>query len=103
MGRPSENQLQVKQEFNDRWDALAIKYGDPIEGLYKLAFRCRNKNINFMALKELMTYRYSKQGLINVVEQYAEDNQLSLGWEEPGDTKPEPIELNNYEVIENGD
>lgn len=60
-GRQKGAKNKATLEFKDKWDALAKKYGDPIEALFKMSFdKELDQAHRITALKEVCAYRYPK-------------------------------------------
>lgn len=85
-------------EYVIKYDQLVERFGCPVEALFQLGFKARKQQMRFQALKELLSYRYPKQVAAKIEAEAPQ--QLLMDWEQSSDMRPEPIEIENFEVIE---
>ena len=69
-------------EFIREYDAMLLKYPDPMETLFRL-LKSRKQNIKLQAATQLLQYRYPKLAAVKLDGEGP--SQMSLGWDEDPD------------------
>ncbi len=86
-------------EYKQRYETMLLKYGDPLEVLFKL-MKSRKKSVQLQAASVLISYRFPKIAVAQLETETA--TQLTMLWETSNDMPPvQPIELERVEKVIN--
>ena len=86
-------------EYKALYNRLSVKYGCPVEALFKIAFNARKISYKIDALKTLVSYQYPKQATFKAELEQA--GQLLMSWDETLDLPPgSAIDIYGDPVIE---
>ena len=99
MGRQIGQLNTATIQFVEEYDRLLAtgKYESPVEILFKLT-KSRTQSMRYQAASKLLEYRYPKSVREATITP-GEQGELRLSWGECSDEQPEPIDVEEYEVL----
>ena len=73
-------------EYKELYHKLTVRYGCPVEALFKIGFKSRKISYRLDALKTLVSYQFPKQATFKAEIEQA--GQLIMSWDETLDLPP---------------